>query len=58
MRRVVDLEVRLAYHERVADSLPEAMKEEGADVISSEPPDPSWPYEKEGMWWLQTPYFG
>jgi nuclear cap-binding protein subunit 1 len=49
MRRVVDLEVRLAYHERIADSLPEAMKEEGAGVISVEAPDPVWSYAKDGM---------
>ncbi|OCF55167.1 nuclear cap-binding protein subunit 1 [Kwoniella mangroviensis CBS 10435] len=46
MRRVTELEVRLAYYDRILDTLPEPMKAEGAGVISSEPPEPFWPYEK------------
>lgn len=48
MRRVVDLEVRLAYHDRILQSLPEPMLEEGAGVISKESPDPTWVYEQKG----------
>ena len=48
MRRVVESEVRLAYHDRVMQTLPEAMLAEGAAVISAEPPEPFWPYEKDG----------
>ncbi|WVW83418.1 hypothetical protein I302_105438 [Kwoniella bestiolae CBS 10118] len=46
MRRVTELEVRLAYYDRIYDTLPEPMKAEGAGVISSESPEPFWPYEK------------
>ncbi|WRT66889.1 uncharacterized protein IL334_003852 [Kwoniella shivajii] len=47
MRRVTELEVRLAYYDRILDTLPEAMAVEGAGVISSAPPEPIWPYEIE-----------
>ncbi len=46
MRRVVESEIRLAYHDRIMQTLPDAMLAEGAGVISSEPPEPVWPYEK------------
>jgi hypothetical protein len=49
IRRLVDLEVRLAYHDRIKETLPEAMLTEGSDVISPDPPEPSWPYEKDGQ---------
>jgi nuclear cap-binding protein subunit 1 len=48
MRRVVELEIRLAYHDRIMQTLPEPMLEKDAGVISAEPPEPVWPYEKEG----------
>ncbi|WVN89018.1 uncharacterized protein L203_104234 [Cryptococcus depauperatus CBS 7841] len=47
MRRVVELEVRLSYWDRIVETLPEAMAVEGTRVISSQPPDPYWAYEKE-----------
>ncbi|WVQ78210.1 hypothetical protein IAT38_000293 [Cryptococcus sp. DSM 104549] len=47
MRRMVELEVRLAYHDRILETLPEPMTQEGAGVISPEAPDPFWAYEKE-----------
>lgn len=46
MRRVVELEVRLAYHDRIHQTLPEPMLEKGAGVISDAPPEPVWSYEK------------
>ncbi|WWC85240.1 uncharacterized protein L201_000102 [Kwoniella dendrophila CBS 6074] len=46
MRRVTELEVRLAYYDRILDTLPEPMQAEGAGVISSQPPEPVWAYEK------------
>ena len=48
VRRVVDLELRLAYHDRILHTLPEPMQEESAGVISSLPPDPVWIYEQAG----------
>ncbi|WWD15707.1 hypothetical protein CI109_100129 [Kwoniella shandongensis] len=44
MRQLAELEVRLAYHDRILETLPEAMSAEGAGVMSTEPPDPVWPY--------------
>ena len=48
MRRVVELEIRLAYHDRIMQTLPDAMLAEDSDVIPAEPPEPVWPYEKDG----------
>lgn len=45
MRRVVELEVRLAYHDRIHQTLPEPMLEKGAGVIADAPPEPVWVYE-------------
>ncbi|KAK8870013.1 hypothetical protein IAR55_000583 [Kwoniella newhampshirensis] len=47
MRQLAELEVRLAYHDRILDTLPEAMSADGAGVLSTESPDPVWPYDKE-----------
>jgi len=48
MRRLVDLEVRLAYHDRILQTLPEAMLDENAGVVSPDAPDPVWVYEQAG----------
>lgn len=48
MRRIVDLEVRLAYHDRILQTLPPPMLEEGAGVVSKDAPDPLWVYEQPG----------
>nr|XP_018264090.1 uncharacterized protein I303_03968 [Kwoniella dejecticola CBS 10117]OBR86248.1 hypothetical protein I303_03968 [Kwoniella dejecticola CBS 10117] len=56
MRRIAELEVRLAYYDRILDTLPEAMKAEGAGVIASEPPEPVWAYEKPGEYQLDLAY--
>lgn len=45
MRRVVDLEIRLAYHDRILQTLPDPMLEKGANVVSDDAPDPVWVYE-------------
>jgi nuclear cap-binding protein subunit 1 len=47
MRHIIELETRLAYHDRILDSLPEAMTEESSGVMPVSP-DPVWQYEKEG----------
>jgi len=56
MRRVVELEVRMAYHDRIMQTLPEAMLAEGVNLISAEPPEPVWPYDKEGQSRSTSPY--
>jgi nuclear cap-binding protein subunit 1 len=48
MRRVVELEIRLAYHDRIMQTLPDAMLEKGQGVISDQPPEPSWRFSAEG----------
>lgn len=48
MRRIVELEIRLAYYDRILESLPEPMASEVDGIISKDPPEPEWPYEKEG----------
>jgi hypothetical protein len=48
MRRVVELEIRLAYHDRILETLPEPMQSAEAGVICAQPPDPVWPYENQG----------
>lgn len=48
MRRLAELEVRLAYHDRILDTLPEVMAAPDAGVLPSEAPEPVWPYEREG----------
>lgn len=50
MRRVIELEVRLSYYDRILETLPEPMTVEAAGVISSEPPDPFWAYGKDGKY--------
>ena len=47
IRKVVDAEVRLAYHDRILQTLPEPMQAKDAEVIG-EDPQPNWPYEREG----------
>ncbi|TXT14535.1 uncharacterized protein COLE_00728 [Cutaneotrichosporon oleaginosum] len=45
MRRVVEQEIRLAYHDRILQTLPEPMLAKEAEVVRPEAPDPVWPYE-------------
>lgn len=50
MRRVIELEVRLSYYDRILETLPEPMTVEAAGVISAEGPDPFWAYGKDGKY--------
>ncbi|KAI0637657.1 cap binding protein 80-PB [Trametes polyzona] len=45
MRRAVEFEIRLAYHDRILRILPEAMREADAGVISAEAPGPEYEYD-------------
>lgn len=47
IRRIIELETRLAYHDRILDSLPEPMTKPASGVMPVAP-EPVWPYEKEG----------
>ena len=44
MRRAVELEVRLSYHDRVLKTLPEPMQTD-SNVITTQPPGPNFEYE-------------
>ena len=46
--RVLDLETRLSYHERIKSTLPEEYLSSSAGVFPSEAPAPDFTYETEG----------
>jgi nuclear cap-binding protein subunit 1 len=48
MRRVVDYEIRLAYYDRIAKTLPAPMLEPEAGVIPAQAPGPTYAYENPG----------
>ena len=45
MRRALEFEIRLSYHERILKTLPPAMQEQDANVISVMVPSPDFEYE-------------
>ncbi len=45
MRRAVEFEIRLSYHDRIMRILPEPMREADANVISVEAPGPDYIYD-------------
>jgi len=45
IRRVIEFEIRLAYHERIFKTLPPPMQEPDAFVISEQAPAPAFEYE-------------
>lgn len=45
MRRALEFEIRLSYHERILKTLPPVMQEKDADVISTVAPGPDFEYE-------------
>ena len=49
MHRLIEMEIRLAYHDRIMESLPPAMQlVEDMHAPALQPPDPLFPYESEG----------
>ncbi|KAG8218274.1 MIF4G like-domain-containing protein [Butyriboletus roseoflavus] len=44
MRRAIELEVRLSYHDRILKTLPEPMQT-NSNVIAAQPPGPNFEYE-------------
>lgn len=49
MHRLIEMEIRLAYHDRIMESLPPAMQlVEDMYAPALQPPDPLFPYESEG----------
>ena len=49
MRRAVEFEIRLSYHDRILRILPEPMREPDAQVISAEAPGPDYEYDEPSM---------
>lgn len=49
MRRAIEFEVRLAYHDRILKTLPESMQAKDAYVIADQSPSPAYGYEDPGM---------
>jgi hypothetical protein len=45
MRRAIEFEIRLAYHDRILKTLPESMQAKNAYVISEQAPGPAYEYE-------------
>jgi hypothetical protein len=50
MRRVVELEIRLSYHDRIKGTLPEAMQDPTAGILAEDPEAPYYPFEDPGEW--------
>jgi hypothetical protein len=55
MHRLIEMEIRLAYHDRIMESLPPAMQlVEDMHAPALQPPDPLFPFESEGQYpWLR-----
>lgn len=45
IRRVIDLETRLAYHDRIVKTLPEDFVAAGANCVPESAPGPDFEYE-------------
>jgi nuclear cap-binding protein subunit 1 len=46
MRRAIEFEIRLSYHDRILKTLPPVMQEEDAYVIAVQTPGPDFEYEE------------
>jgi hypothetical protein len=46
MRRAIEFEIRLSYHDRILKTLPPVMQEEDANVIAVQTPGPDFEYEE------------
>jgi nuclear cap-binding protein subunit 1 len=49
MRRAIEFEVRLSYHDRILKTLPESMHPNNANVIADQAPGPAYEYEDPSM---------
>lgn len=54
VRRAIELEVRLSYHDRILKTLPEPMQTD-PNVIATQSPGPSFEYEDPGKFTQLTP---
>jgi hypothetical protein len=51
MRRAIEFEIRLSYHDRILKTLPPVMQEEDAHVIPPQAPGPDFEYEEPSKSW-------
>jgi nuclear cap-binding protein subunit 1 len=49
MRRAIEFEIRLSYHDRILKTLPEAMQTELAQNIQQQAPGPDYGYDDPGI---------
>jgi nuclear cap-binding protein subunit 1 len=57
MRRAVEFEIRLSYHDRILKTLPEVMQAEDAGIIQDQAPGPDFEYDDPSMLHLHMPSF-
>jgi nuclear cap-binding protein subunit 1 len=56
MHRLIEMEIRLAYHDRIMESLPPAMQlTEDVYAPALQPTDPLFPYESKGKSCVRVP---
>lgn len=48
MRRAIEFEIRLAYHDRILKTLPEVMQTPDAYTIADQAPGPAHEYDDPG----------
>jgi nuclear cap-binding protein subunit 1 len=48
MRRALEFEIRLSYHDRILKTLPEPMQTEDAYTIQEQAPGPDFEYDDPG----------
>lgn len=55
MRRALEFEIRLSYHDRILKTLPEPMQAPDAFTIAEQAPGPDFEYDDPGL--LLVPNF-
>ena len=49
MRKAVEYEIRLAYYDRIARTLPEDLQDPGAQILPDQAPGPDYEYDDSGL---------
>jgi len=49
MRKAVEYEIRLAYYDRIARTLPEDLQDPGAQIVPDKAPGPNYEYDDPGL---------
>ena len=52
MRRAIEVEIRLAYFDRIQKTLPEPFQNPEADALPDQAPSPEFDYDDPGMFYL------